>query len=76
MTQHPTLPVLPVILPYHLHSRTLPHTHRRQTLSFVDPNTGVLTGTPISQYVFAVCASEYDSNGVLLSTLSRDYQLT
>ena len=42
----------------------------------LDPNTGVLTGTPtgVGQYVFAVCASEYDSNGVLLSTLRRDYQ--
>lgn len=42
----------------------------------VDPNTGILRGTPsgIGQYVFAVCAEEYDSNGVLLSTLRRDYQ--
>ena len=42
----------------------------------LDPNTGILTGTPTGtgQYVFAVCASEYDSSGVLLSTLRRDYQ--
>ncbi len=42
----------------------------------LDPNTGILTGTPTGtgQYVFAVCASEYDSTGVLLSTLRRDYQ--
>jgi gliding motility-associated-like protein len=38
--------------------------------------SGILSGTPIGtgQYVFAICASEYDSNGVLLSTLRRDYQ--
>jgi gliding motility-associated-like protein len=42
----------------------------------VDPATGILSGTPIGvgQFVFAVCAEEYDSNGVLLSTLRRDYQ--
>lgn len=42
----------------------------------IDPVTGILSGTPTGtgQYVFAVCASEYDSNGVLLSTLRRDYQ--
>lgn len=42
----------------------------------LNSTTGLLTGTPIGvgQYVFAVCAEEYDSNGVLLSTLRRDYQ--
>ena len=42
----------------------------------INSSTGVLTGTPtgVGQYVFAVCAEEYDSNGVLLSTLRRDYQ--
>jgi hypothetical protein len=42
----------------------------------VNSSTGILSGTPIGtgQYVFAVCAEEYDSNGVLLSTLRRDYQ--
>jgi gliding motility-associated-like protein len=42
----------------------------------IDPNTGILTGTPsgTGQFVFAICAEEYDSNGVLLSNLRRDYQ--
>lgn len=42
----------------------------------IDPVTGILTGTPMAsgQYVFAVCVEEYDSNGVLLSNLRRDYQ--
>lgn len=42
----------------------------------INSSTGILTGTPtgVGQYVFAVCAEEYDSNGVLLSTLRRDYQ--
>lgn len=42
----------------------------------IDPQTGILTGTPTSsgQYVFAVCVEEYDSNGALLSNLRRDYQ--
>ena len=42
----------------------------------INSSTGILSGTPIGvgQYVFAVCAEEYDSNGVLLSTLRRDYQ--
>ncbi len=42
----------------------------------LNTTTGLLTGTPIGvgQYVFAVCAEEYDSTGVLLSTLRRDYQ--
>ena len=42
----------------------------------INSSTGILSGTPIGvgQYVFAVCAEEYDSSGVLLSTLRRDYQ--
>lgn len=41
----------------------------------VDPQTGVLTGTPnqIGQYVFGVCVSEY-RNGVFMSTTRLDYQ--
>lgn len=42
----------------------------------VNPQTGQLTGRPtaLGQYVFAVCVSEYDAQGALLSTVSRDYQ--
>lgn len=41
----------------------------------IDPQTGVLTGTPnqIGQYVFGVCVSEYRNNQ-LLSTTRLDYQ--
>lgn len=41
----------------------------------IDPLTGIITGTPnqLGQFVFAVCVQEF-SNGVLLSTVRRDYQ--
>lgn len=42
----------------------------------IDPQTGLLTGIPTAtgQYVVGVCVTEYDSNGVLLSTTLRDFQ--
>lgn len=41
----------------------------------LNPQTGILSGLPtqVGQYVFAICANEY-RNGVLLSTVRRDFQ--
>ncbi len=41
----------------------------------IDPHTGILSGRPtqVGQYVFAICVEEY-RNGILLSTLRRDFQ--
>lgn len=43
----------------------------------IDPQTGVLTGTPTQQgtFVVGICVEEY-RNGVLLSTILRDFQYT
>ncbi|MDA9312352.1 PKD domain-containing protein [Vicingaceae bacterium] len=43
----------------------------------IDPNTGLLTGIPVStgKYLIGFCVKEYNSNGILLSTTIRDIQV-
>lgn len=43
----------------------------------IDPETGIITGTPnlIGRFVVAVCAHEW-RNGVIINTVSREFQFT
>lgn len=42
----------------------------------IDPNTGILTGTPntIGQFVVGICVTAYDSDGNLTGKTRRDFQ--
>lgn len=42
----------------------------------IDPNTGIITGTPMisGQFVVGVCVREFDANNQLLSEVRRDFQ--
>lgn len=65
--------------PYNLITFTAPFTSTAPLPSApafaIDPQTGLITGTPnqLGRYVVGICASEY-RNGVLLSTVRLDYQ--
>ncbi len=63
-------PFVPVIFNYPAYTASAP-IHGLT----IDPNTGIITGTPDiqGQFVVGVCAKEY-RNGVLLSVLQRDFQ--
>jgi len=42
----------------------------------IDPQTGIISGTPedLGQFVVGVCATEFDSDGNVLSRIRRDFQ--
>jgi gliding motility-associated-like protein len=73
------LPDTPSVPPYNFVQYNTPYSGSYPIASSpvfkIDPNTGIITGTPtmIGRFVVGVCAKEY-RHGVYLGTNKRDYQ--